>query len=365
MAFGVEPMADTVVSLKVIGVGGAGNNVVNRMVISGTTGVDFIAVNTDKQALAKSAATYKIQIGEKLTHGQGAGANPEVGRKSAEENRSSIAKALEGTDMVFVTCGMGGGTGTGGSPIVADVAREMGILTVGVVTKPFSFEGRRRMQQAELGIENLRTKVDSLVIIPNDRLKFVTEQKITLANAFEVADDVLQQAVLAISNLIKNTGFINLDFADVSAVMKDAGMAHMGVGRASGKNKAEEAARRAVSSPLLETSINGARGVLVNVTGSTDIGLEEVEIATNLVQEAADPNALFIFGATFDESLEDEVVVTVIATGFDEKIMNAKSTDNAAPKGGRASGRNADEGGKGSDEDDPYKEIFKIFNRER
>ena len=365
MAFGVEPMADTVVSLKVIGVGGAGNNVVNRMVISGTTGVDFIAVNTDKQALAKSAATYKIQIGEKLTHGQGAGANPEVGRKSAEENRSSIAKALEGTDMVFVTCGMGGGTGTGGSPIVADVAREMGILTVGVVTKPFSFEGARRMRQAEAGIEELRTKVDSLVIIPNDRLKFVTEQKITLANAFEVADDVLQQAVQSISDLIKNTGFINLDFADVSAVMKDAGMAHMGVGRASGKNKAEEAARRAVSSPLLETSINGARGVLVNVTGSTDVGLEEVETAANLVQEAADPNALIIFGATFDESLEDEICVTVIATGFDEKIMNAKSTDNAAPKGGRASGRNADEGGKGSDEDDPYKEIFKIFNRER
>ena len=235
----------------------------------------------------------------------------------------------------------------------------------GVVTKPFAFEGRRRMQQAEMGIENLRTKVDSLVIIPNDRLKFVTEQKITLANAFEVADDVLQQAVQSISDLIKNTGFINLDFADVSAVMKDAGMAHMGVGRASGKNKAEEAARRAVSSPLLETSINGARGVLVNVTGSTDVGLEEVETAANLVQEAADPNALIIFGATFDESLEDEICVTVIATGFDEKIMNAKSTDNAAPKGGRASGRNADEGGKGSDEDDPYKEIFKIFNRER
>ena len=365
MAIGLDTGTESVVNIKVIGVGGGGSNVVNRMVKSGVNGVEFIAVNTDKQALAVSSANQKIQIGEKLTEGQGAGSNPEIGRQSAEESRTQISKSLEGTDMVFITAGMGGGTGTGAAPILADLSKEMDILTVGVVTKPFSFEGRRRMQQAELGIENLRTKVDSLVIIPNDRLKFVTEQKITLANAFEVADDVLQQAVLAISNLIKNTGFINLDFADVSAVMKDAGMAHMGVGRASGKNKAEEAARRAVSSPLLETSINGARGVLVNVTGSTDIGLEEVEIATNLVQEAADPNALFIFGATFDESLEDEVVVTVIATGFDEKIMNAKSTDNAAPKGGRASGRNADEGGKGSDEDDPYKEIFKIFNRER
>ena len=365
MAIGLDTGTESVVNIKVIGVGGGGSNVVNRMVKSGVNGVEFIAVNTDKQALAVSSANQKIQIGEKLTEGQGAGSNPEIGRQSAEESRTQISKALEGTDMVFITAGMGGGTGTGAAPILADLSKEMDILTVGVVTKPFSFEGRRRMQQAEMGIENLRTKVDSLVIIPNDRLKFVTEQKITLANAFEVADDVLQQAVLAISNLIKNTGFINLDFADVSAVMKDAGMAHMGVGRASGKNKAEEAARRAVSSPLLETSINGARGVLVNVTGSTDIGLEEVEIATNLVQEAADPNALFIFGATFDESLEDEVVVTVIATGFDEKIMNAKSTDNAAPKGGRASGRNADEGGKGSDEDDPYKEIFKIFNRER
>ena len=365
MAIGLDTGTESVVNIKVIGVGGGGSNVVNRMVKSGVNGVEFIAVNTDKQALAVSSANQKIQIGEKLTEGQGAGSNPEIGRQSAEESRTQISKALEGTDMVFITAGMGGGTGTGAAPILADLSKEMDILTVGVVTKPFSFEGRRRMQQAELGIENLRTKVDSLVIIPNDRLKFVTEQKITLANACEVADDVLQQAVLALSNLIKNTGFINLDFADVSAVMKDAGMAHMGVGRASGKNKAEEAARRAVSSPLLETSINGARGVLVNVTGSTDIGLEEVEIATNLVQEAADPNALFIFGATFDESLEDEVVVTVIATGFDEKIMNAKSTDNAAPKGGRASGRNADEGGKGSDEDDPYKEIFKIFNRER
>ena len=365
MAFGLETGPESVVNIKVIGVGGGGNNVVNRMVRSGTKGVEFVAVNTDKQALNVSSATYKIQIGEKLTHGQGAGSDPEVGRKSAEESRNQIAKALEDTDMVFITAGMGGGTGTGGAPIVAEIAKEMDILTVAVVTKPFGFEGRRRMQQAELGIENLRTKVDSLVIIPNDRLKFVTEQKITLANAFEVADDVLRQAVQSISDLIKNTGFINLDFADVSAVMKDAGMAHMGVGRASGKNKAEEAARRAVSSPLLETSINGARGVLVNVTGSTDVGLEEVEIAANLVQEAADPNALIIFGATFDASMEDEICVTVIATGFDETIMNKKSGSAAPEKTGKAAGRSAAAESKASEEDDPYKEIFKIFNRER
>ena len=381
MAFGLDTGAESVVSIKVIGVGGGGSNVVNRMVESGVKGVDFIAVNTDKQALSGSNATQKIQIGEKLTEGQGAGSKPDVGRQSAEESRAAISKVLEDTDMVFITAGMGGGTGTGAAPILADLAKEMDILTVGVVTKPFSFEGRRRMQQAEDGIENLRSKVDSLVIIPNDRLKYVTEQKITLSNAFAVADDVLRQAVQSISDLIKETGFINLDFADVSAVMKDAGMAHMGVGRAAGKNKAEEAARRAVSSPLLETSINGARGVLVNVTGSSGVGLEEVELAANLVQEAADPNALIIFGATFDESLEDEIVVTVIATGFDESVMNNKSGESVRPaqKSGQSSRDRdrspADRGGRNDrndrrapepmDDDDPYKEIFKIFNRER
>ena len=318
MAFGLDTGPDTVVTIKVIGVGGGGNNVVNRMVKTGTKGVDFIAVNTDKQALAVSSATYKIQIGEKLTNGQGAGSDPEVGRKSAEENRTQISKALEDADMVFITAGMGGGTGTGAAPIVADIAKELGVLTVGVVTKPFRFEGMRRMKQAEGGITELRNKVDSLVIIPNERLKLATDQKITMVNAFEIADDVLQQAVQSISDLIKNTGFINLDFADVSAVMKDAGRAHMGVGRAAGKNKAEEAARMAISSPLLETSINGAKGVLINVTGSMDIGLEEVETAANLVQEAAHPEANIIFGAAFDDTLEDELRVTVIATGFDE-----------------------------------------------
>ncbi len=332
MAFGLDMGPDNVVNIKVIGVGGGGNNVVNRMVRTGTKGVEFIAVNTDKQALTVSAATQKIQIGEKLTNGQGAGSDPEVGRKSAEENRTQISKALEEADMVFITAGMGGGTGTGAAPIVADIAKELGVLTVGVVTKPFRFEGMRRMKQAEGGIAELRNKVDSLVIIPNERLKLATDQKITMVNAFEIADDVLQQAVQSISDLIKNTGFINLDFADVSAVMKDAGRAHMGVGRAAGKNKAEEAAKMAISSPLLETSINGAKGVLINVTGSMDIGLEEVETAANLVQEAAHPEANIIFGAAFDESLEDEIRVTVIATGFDEAAKEAAAPAAAPAK---------------------------------
>ena len=319
MAFGLETGVENVVKIKVIGVGGGGNNVVNRMVRGGVQGVDFIAVNTDKQALNSSAAGYKLQIGEKLTGGKGAGSNPDVGRQAAEESRNQIGKALEDTDMVFVTAGMGGGTGTGAAPIVAEIAREQGILTVGVVTKPFKWEGMNRMRAAEAGIAELRDKVDALVVIPNERLKLATDQKITLANAFEIADDVLRQAVQSISDLIRDHGFINLDFADVSAVMKDAGLAHMGVGRAAGKGKAEEAARMAISSPLLETSIDGARGVLINITGSMDIGLEEVEQAATLVQEAVHPDALTIFGATFDETLDDEIRVTVIATGFSQE----------------------------------------------
>ena len=370
MAFGLDTGPDTVVTIKVIGVGGGGNNVVNRMVKSGTKGVDFIAVNTDKQALSVSSATFKIQIGEKLTGGQGAGSDPEVGRKSAEESRSAVSKALEDADMVFITAGMGGGTGTGAAPIVADIAKEMGILTVGVVTKPFNFEGRRRMLQAEKGIEELRTRVDSLVIIPNERLKFATDQKITFANAFEIADDVLRQAVQSISDLIKNTGFINLDFADVTAVMQNAGMAHMGVGRAAGKNKAEEAAKMAISSPLLETSINGAKGVLVNVTGSMDIGLEEVETAANLVQQAAHPDALIIFGAAFDDTLEDEIRVTVISTGFDEsqsgmpqKPFTAAGEKKAGQE--KKAGEEPAQENRPADEEDPFMDIFKIFNREK
>ena len=369
MPFGIDTGPESVVTIKVIGVGGGGNNVVNRMVRAGMQGVDFIAANTDKPFLNESAATYKVQLGEKLTGGRGAGANPEIGRKAAEESRAQISKVLEGTDMVFITAGMGGGTGTGAAPIVADIAKEMGILTVGVVTKPFHFEGRRRMEAAEAGIAELRDKVDSLVIIPNERLKYATDQKITFANAFEIADDVLRQAVQSISDLIKKTGFINLDFADVTAVMKDAGMAHMGVGRAAGKNKAEEAAKMAISSPLLETSIDGAKGVLVNVTGSMDIGLEEVETAANLVQQAAHPEALIIFGAAFDETMEDEIRVTVIATGFEETPA-AKNAGNLFSGGAR----NAANGGvkapepipeKEEPEDDPFVDIFKIFNKER
>lgn len=330
MDFKAEMGPENVVTIKVVGVGGAGNNVVNRMVKNGTQGVEFIAINTDKQALAVSNADQKIQIGEKMTHGQGAGSDPEVGKRSAEESRNNIAKALEDANMVFITAGMGGGTGTGAAPTVADIAREANILTVGVVTKPFKFEGKRRMDQANAGIKELLGKVDSLLIIPNDRLKYATDQKVTLANAFEIADDVLLQAVTSISNLIKNTGFINLDFADVSTIMRQAGFAHMGVGHAAGKGKAEDAARMAVSSPLMETSINGAHGVLINITGSEDMGLEDVESAANLVQEAAHPDANIIFGATFDDSLQDEIRVTVIATGFEEQPAAAAAVQ-AAP----------------------------------
>ena len=380
MSFATESGPENVVTIKVVGVGGAGNNVVNRMVKSGTQGIEYVAVNTDKQALAVSSADQKIQIGEKLTHGQGAGSDPDVGKRSAEESRNNIAKSLENADMVFITAGMGGGTGTGGAPIVAEIAKEMDILTVAVVTKPFGFEGRRRMQQAESGIAELKDKVDSLVIIPNERLKHATDQKITFANAFEIADDVLRQAVQSISDLIRDTGFINLDFADVTAIMKNAGMAHMGVGRAAGKGKAEEAARMAISSPLLETSIEGAKGVLINVTGSMDIGLEEVEQAASLVQQAVHPDALTIFGATFDETMDDEIRVTVIATGFD------KNPADDLPKIGtfakppvQLEGQEKDEQPKApfapiepiapaeekpaEPEEDPFDDIFKIFNR--
>ena len=343
---------ERVVKIKVIGVGGAGNNVINRMIDAGVDGVEFVVINTDKQDLNKSICRNKVQIGEKLTGGMGAGSKPEIGQKSAEESRAQIAKVLENTDMVFITAGMGGGTGTGAAPIVADLAHEAGILTVGVVTKPFKFEGANRMRQAEDGIAALSGKVDSLVIIPNDRLKYVTDQKITFANAFGIADDVLKQAVLSISELVGDTGnvVINLDFADVSAVMKDAGRAHMGVGTASGREKAEQAALAAVASPLLETSINGATGVLVNVTGSSELTLEDVETAAGIVQEAANPEANIIFGATWDENFEDEMRVTVIATGFEQKgsAPAAEEVSTEAPK------RTTD-----SDIDD----IFKIFNR--
>ena len=317
-----EAYSERVVKIKVIGVGGAGNNVINRMIESGVDGVDFTVINTDQQDLNKSICKNKLQIGEKLTNGMGAGSKPEIGKQSAEESRAAISKILEDTDMVFITAGMGGGTGTGAAPIVAKVAREMNILTVGIVTKPFGFEGPRRMRAAMAGINELQGKVDSLVIIPNERLKQVSNAKISLSNAFGIADDVLRRGVQSISGLINVPGFINLDFADVTSVMKNAGYAHMGVGYAAGKDKAEEAAKMAISSPLLETNITGATGVLVSITASEDIQLDEIDAASNMIYEEAHPDANIIWGATFDSSLQDEMRVTIIATGFDAE--NAK-----------------------------------------
>ena len=316
MAFEIDNDFESAVQIKVIGVGGGGGNAINRMVSSGVQGVEFIAINTDKQVLTFSKATHKIQIGEKVTGGRGAGARPEMGLKAAEESRDAIVDALNGANMVFITAGMGGGTGTGAAPAIAEIAKSNGILTVGIVTKPFAFEGKRRMQQAEAGIAELAQHVDSLIVIPNERLKLVSDQKITFANAFDVADDVLRQGVKSISELIKVPGLINLDFADVTAVMKDAGHAHMGVGRATGKEKAEAAANSAVSSPLLETTIQGAKGVIISITSSPDITLDDVDVAASIIAEAADSDANIIFGVAFDEKLEDEMVVTVIATGF-------------------------------------------------
>ena len=303
--------------IKVIGVGGGGNNAVNRMVENNVKGVEFVAVNTDKQALLRCAAPTKILIGEKLTKGRGAGANPEVGLRAAEENLDDVKAALADADMVFVTAGMGGGTGTGAAPAIAKMAKEMGILTIGVVTKPFAFEGPRKMALAEAGIENLRKVVDSIIMIPNERLKFVSETRITLANAFQIADDVLRQGVQSITELIDTDAFVNLDFNDVGTVMRNAGLAHMGVGVGTGKDKAEIAAKAAISSPLLETSITGAKGIIINITSSPDIGLEEVEYASNLISKEANPEATIIWGAAFDTNLEDEMKVTVIATGFE------------------------------------------------
>ena len=305
------------VNIKVIGVGGGGNNAVNRMTNS-VKGVEFITINTDMQALVKSSATTKIPIGEKITKGHGAGSNPEVGAKAAEESEEAITAALRGADMVFVTTGMGGGTGTGAAPVVARIAKSMGILTVGIVTKPFAFEGKKRMDQAEAGIEKLKEYVDSLIIIPNDRLKEVGE-KITLMNAFQVADDVLRHGVQSISELINIPEYINLDFADVTSIMQDAGYAHMGVGEASGKDKATEAAKAAITSPLLETTITGAKGILISITASPDIQLEDIEIASSLISSEASEDATVIWGAAFDETLEDTMKVTIIATGFINK----------------------------------------------
>ena len=314
-----EELDENVTTIKVIGVGGGGGNAVNRMVSDGLQGVEFIAMNTDQQALAKNHASVKVQLGSKLTKGRGAGADPEIGQRAAEESKDEIANALKGSQMVFITAGMGGGTGTGAAPVVAEVAHDLGILTVGIVTKPFSFEGKRKMGLAEQGIANLLMHVDSLIVIPNERLKMISQEKITLMNAFQAADNGLRQGVEYISALINVPAFINLGFADVRAIMKDAGYAHMGVGSAKGAGKAENAAKAAISSPLLETSIAGAHGVIINITSSPDIGLEDVETAAGLITQSAHPDANIIWGTAFDENLSDEMRVTVVATGFDNK----------------------------------------------
>ena len=331
MAFMLDTEMANVTNIKVIGVGGGGGNAVNRMLLDGVQGVEFVAMNTDQQALLASTATQKVQLGAKLTKGRGAGADPEVGQRAAEESKDEIASALKGAQMVFITAGMGGGTGTGAAPVVAEVAHDLGILTVGIVTKPFSFEGKRKMNMAEQGIDNLLMHVDSLIVIPNERLKLISQEKITLANAFAAADNVLRQGVESISALINVPAFINLDFADVRSIMKDAGYAHMGVGSAKGAGKAENAAKAAISSPLLETSIAGARGVIINITSSPDIGLDDVEQAAGMITQSAHPDANIIWGTAFDESLSDEMQITVVATGFDNTPDSARQSA-ATPK---------------------------------
>lgn len=344
--------------IKVIGVGGGGGNAVNRMVNAGIPGVEYVAINTDRQALESSKATHKIAIGDKVTGGRGAGARPEMGLKAAEESRDMIIDTLSDTNMVFITAGMGGGTGTGAAPAIAQIAKERGILTVGIVTKPFAFEGRRRMQQAEAGIAELAQHVDSLIVIPNERLKYVTEEKITFLNAFNFADDVLRQGVKSISDLIKADGLVNLDFADVAAIMRDAGHAHMGVGRASGKDKAAAAANAAVSSPLLESTIQGAKGIIINITGSPDISLSEVEDASTIVQSAADADANIIFGIKFDETLDDELIVTVIATGFGTDV---NGFPNKAGAGVTSVSSTEPESVSSSSDDDDIVDILDLF----
>lgn len=331
-------MMDGTATIKVIGVGGAGNNAINRMIESGIKGVEFIAINTDRQALQLSKASSKIQIGEKLTRGLGAGANPEIGMQAAEESKAEIAEMLRGADMVFVTAGMGGGTGTGAAPIVAAAAKELGILTIGVVTKPFTFEGKKRLSQAERGIESLKSKVDTLVVIPNDKLLQIIDRKTSIVEAFKMADDVLRQGVQGISDLIAVPGLVNLDFADVKTIMLNTGIAHMGVGRASGESRAEDAAKQAIQNPMLESSIEGAKGIIINITGGPNLGLHEVNTAAELVQRSVDPEANIIFGAVIDESLDEDIVITVIATGFETKpkigtvpVNEIPSSNNAKP----------------------------------
>ena len=346
--------------IKVIGVGGGGGNAINRMVSTEVQNVEFIAINTDEHVLQFSKADKKIQIGEKITRGKGAGSLPQIGQQAAEESREDIAALLKDTDMVFVTAGMGGSTGTGAAPVVASIAKELGILTVAVVTKPFAFEGKKRMAQAEQGIQELATSVDSLIIVPNERLKYFSDQSITLKNAFGIADDVLRQGVQSISDLILVPGLVNLDFADVTSIMKNAGYAHMGIGKASGKDKASLAAEQAVSSPLLETAIDGAKGVIINVTASADISLEDIDLASTMISEKASEDANIIWGAVIDENMEDEISVTVIATGFNGDDDKSKSTTASKSK---PSPKKEEKKADDDDDDDTFYDIMSIFNK--
>ncbi len=321
MAFVLDEEMLNVTNIKVVGIGGGGGNAVNRMIEYGLQGVEFITMNTDQQVLFTSKATQKVQLGAKLTRGRGAGGDPEIGQRSAEESRDEIAASLKGAQMAFITAGMGGGTGTGAAPVVADIAKEMGILTVGIVTKPFAFEGNLKMRKAEEGISALLERVDSLIVIPNERLKLISQEKITMANAFAAADNVLRQGVESISSLVNIPSFINLDFADVRNVMRAAGYAHMGVGEARGSSMAADAATAAITSPLLETSISGARGVIINFAASMDVSLEDVETAAISITSSAHPDANIIWGVSYDESLADSMRITVVATGFDTSMM--------------------------------------------
>ena len=366
--FNYEEALEPDVNIKVIGVGGGGGNAVNCMVDSGVNNIEYIAINTDAKALNKSKATTRIPIGTKLTKGRGAGNKPEVGQRSAEENRDEIETHLKGADMIFITAGMGGGTGTGAAPVVAKIAKDMGILTVGVVTKPFAFEGKRRMTQAEQGIAELSACVDSLIIVPNERLKYVSDTSITLQNAFAIADDVLRQGVQSISDLILLPGLVNLDFADVTSVMKDAGYAHMGMGSATGKDKATVAADMAISSPLLETSIDGAKGLIINITASADVSLDDIDAASTMIKDKVSDDANIIWGAVIDDKMEDAISVTVIATGFnaDGQIAKKNLTDAvssaSAPVVAKEEPKSTTKD-KTDDDDDTFYDIMSIFNK--
>ncbi len=374
MPFEMDGNLNSIVKIKVIGVGGGGNNAVNRMIRSGIKGVEYIAINTDKQVLIRSSAETKISIGDKLTKGRGAGANPEIGAQAADESTEEITNCLKDTDMVFITAGMGGGTGTGAAPVVAKIAKEMGILTVGIVTKPFAFEGNRRMRIAEEGIANLCDYVDSLIVIPNERLKQVSDTKITLANAFDVADDVLKHGVQSISELIVADGVINLDFADVTTIMHDSGYSHMGVGVAEGKEKASQAAQLAISSPLLESSIAGAKGIIINFTASPDITLDEVTLAATMVSEKAHPDANIIWGVAYDDSFDDKISITVIATNFEDgkntKLgATAKTAGETSFSKAAAASNATEEAAEASQEEvlsaEDYGDILNLFNNNK